>query len=38
MAKIKNEAARKQRTADIAMAFAMIPQAAFSAFTSTPAV
>jgi len=36
MAKIKNEAARKQRTADIAMAFAMIPQAAFSAFTSTP--
>ena len=36
MAKIKNEAARKQRTADIAMAFAMIPQAAFSAYTSTP--
>ncbi len=36
IAKIKNEEAQKQRKVDIAMAFAMIPQAALSAFTSTP--
>lgn len=33
-AKVKNEAARKQRAADVANAFAMIPQAVLSAYIS----
>lgn len=36
VAKVKNEAAAKQRRAEIINAFAMIPQAVLSAYASTP--